>query len=65
MNFQTDDYHLTSASPLINAGALLADAASDFDGNPRPQGLGYDIGAFEFISKPGPPSAPRGIKFNP
>jgi hypothetical protein len=42
------DYHLQSSSPLINAGTAIGAPAFDFDGIPRPQGAGYDIGAFEY-----------------
>lgn len=41
------DLHLTSASPAIDAG-LDAGLANDFDGEARPSGGGYDIGADEF-----------------
>jgi len=42
-------YHLLPNSPCIDAGADLG-ITTDFDGNPRPQGNGFDIGAFEFAS---------------
>jgi parallel beta-helix repeat protein len=41
------NFHLQSGSPLIDAGDDLASVTNDFDGTPRPQGAGYDIGAFE------------------
>ncbi len=47
-NFGENDYHLQAGSPAINAGAALSDVPNDFDGTARPQGSGYDIGAFEF-----------------
>jgi len=41
------DFHLQNISPLIDTG--YADGISvDFDGNPRPQGNGIDVGSFEF-----------------
>ena len=42
-----DDYHLGSGSAAIDAG-VDAGVASDIDGDPRPAGIGYDIGADEF-----------------
>lgn len=43
------DPHLAPSSPAIDKGANLSATgfASDFDGLPRPQGLAWDIGAFE------------------
>lgn len=43
----TGDYHLQSTSPAINAGTTQDAPATDFDGNTRPQGSGYDVGAYE------------------
>jgi hypothetical protein len=43
----SDDYHIPGDSPAIDAG-LNAGVTSDLEGNPRPQGHGYDIGAYEF-----------------
>jgi hypothetical protein len=57
------DYHLQQTSPAINAGLTLPFVPKDFDGNPRPQGAGYDIGAYEFVvvtsQRPNPPTGLR------
>jgi parallel beta-helix repeat protein len=42
------DFRLQSGSPAIDAGQTLSDIQDDFAGLPRPQGAGYDIGAYEF-----------------
>jgi hypothetical protein len=54
----TGDYHLQATSPAINAGTSTGAPATDYDGNSRPQGSGYDIGAYEFMdaSAPNPPT---------
>ncbi|MCK4692589.1 MAG: right-handed parallel beta-helix repeat-containing protein [Anaerolineales bacterium] len=44
------DFHLLPSSPAIDAGITLTNVIDDFDGNPRPQGSGYDIGAFEYLT---------------
>lgn len=54
VNFRPDgtgDYHLLPSSPAIDAGTSEGAPGFDFDGNPRPSGRGYDIGAFELQSK--------------
>ena len=42
-----DDYSLASSSPAIDAGETLADVPTDILGVVRPQGAGFDIGAYE------------------
>jgi parallel beta-helix repeat protein len=41
------DFHIGSASVATDAGSSSGAPSDDFDGNPRPTGSGYDIGAFE------------------
>jgi MYXO-CTERM domain-containing protein len=44
------DFHLRAGSPAIDTGAdLSAEVTVDFDGIARPQGAGWDIGAFEHL----------------
>lgn len=42
-----NDYHLKAGSPAIDHGSALSDVLTDLEGNPRPAGAGYDIGAYE------------------
>jgi len=42
------DFHLQSGSPAVDTGSSLNAPNSDFDGNFRPRGIGYDKGAFEY-----------------
>jgi len=44
--FAADGYHLRIGSPAIDAGLPVA-LARDVDGDPRPYGLGFDVGADE------------------
>jgi Right handed beta helix region/Protein of unknown function (DUF1565) len=43
------DYRLTADSPAIDRGTRMDAPAVDYDGVPRPQGQGVDIGPFEFL----------------
>ena len=44
---RTGDYHLQPGSPAIDAGTATGAPTVDLEGNPRPAGTGYDIGAYE------------------
>ena len=44
-----DGYHLTRASPAIDQGVNVG-VATDIDGQRRPGGAGYDIGADEYMA---------------
>jgi parallel beta-helix repeat protein len=43
------DYSPLAGSPLLDAGGSVGVVTTDYLGNPRPQGSGYDIGAFESV----------------
>ena len=55
------DLHLQATSPAIDAGKTLA-LSTDIGGIKRPQGAGFDIGAYEYFSggstvqRPNPPT---------
>lgn len=48
VNINTYDFHLNSTSSAIDAGSSIYTISYDYDANPRPQGMGYDIGAYEY-----------------
>jgi len=54
---QMGDYHLSATSPVNNGSAASA-PNHDFDGQSRPQGGGFDIGADELGSTTGGGSSP-------
>ncbi len=48
VNIASGDFHLQTGSPLIDAGSDLSGIVDeDYSGTGRPQGSGYDIGAYE------------------
>jgi hypothetical protein len=59
VNSAGDDYHIQSGSPAKDTGANVG-VLADLDGNVRPFGAGFDIGAYEFGSgaaqRPQPPT---------
>ncbi|MGI9303785.1 MAG: choice-of-anchor Q domain-containing protein [Gammaproteobacteria bacterium] len=59
----SEGFHLTAESAAIDAGTGADAPGSDFDGEARPQGKAYDIGAFEYggTSSTRPPVAPTGL----
>jgi hypothetical protein len=56
VNAAAADLHLlATAAAAIDKAPALAAVTNDFDGDARPQGAGYDIGADEFRSSSPPP----------
>ena len=53
------DFHLRPGSPAINT-ALDKGVVIDLEGTPRPQGQGFDLGAFEFNGDLDPNADPNG-----
>ncbi len=47
VNAAANDYHLSSTSPAIDRGTSQNAPTTDLDGNARPAGAGWDIGAYE------------------
>ena len=41
------DPHLRPGSPAVDHGVAIPGLTTDYDGNPRPYGAAYDVGAFE------------------
>lgn len=64
INANLHDYRLMSNSPYVNTG-VSAGITRDYNGLSRPQGSGYDIGAFEYDENTPidtiAPSAPGGL----
>jgi parallel beta-helix repeat protein len=50
VNADNDDFHIRQDSPCIDKGTANGAPATDFDGDTRPQGAGYDIGADEYTA---------------
>ena len=47
LNPASGDYHLQAISPAIDTGLTLSDVSNDYNGNLRPEGKAFDIGAME------------------
>ena len=49
VNPSGNDFHLVASSPAVDKGTNVG-VTDDYDGTPRPQGSGYDIGVYEYSS---------------
>jgi hypothetical protein len=50
LSLSSPNFHLQASSPAIEAGVTLSTLITDFDGILRPQGLPFDIGAYQYVS---------------
>ena len=46
----TPDFHLQTGRPMIDVGLTIPALKADHGGGSRPQGAGYDIGAYEYFT---------------
>jgi len=66
-NESNNDLSLQPTSTAIDSGTALSGFNDDYDGNPRPQGSAWDIGAYENgtgnpnPTPPSPPAPPEGL----
>ena len=44
------DYHLKIGSPCIDTGTSNGTPSTDIEGTSRPQGAGYDMGAYQYVT---------------
>ena len=44
------NFYLLSTSPCIDAGTAIDAPIFDYEGTTRPKGMGYDIGAYEYLN---------------
>jgi parallel beta-helix repeat protein len=62
VNAAAVDFHLRAGSPAIDTGTADQAPAVDRDGNPRPCGAGFDMGAYEVQGASCGPVTPRFIR---
>jgi uncharacterized protein (TIGR01370 family) len=64
-NLDNFDGHLQSGSPAIDSATSAGAPSDDYESNPRPQGAGYDIGAYEYQQGGPPPTTGPNISVSP
>ncbi len=52
----SSDFRISSSSPAKDAAAWISVSSTDYVGTPRPQGLAYDVGAYEYAGSTSPTS---------
>ena len=57
-NAAKNNFTLRPTSPAIDTGTALPGITTDYTGTPRPQGKGYDIGAYASYRSPAQRIAP-------
>ena len=64
VNAAAGDFNLVAGSSAIDAGYPTSSILDDYAGRYRPQGMGYDIGAYEYVgtSDTTPPAPPAIIE---
>ena len=50
VNYDGYDFHLRADSPAVDKGIAIAGSNNDKDGNMRPAGASWDIGAYEYTN---------------
>lgn len=58
VNAAGGDYRLVATAPAVDAGFAVPDVLVDRDGIVRPQGMAYDVGAYERVPATAPPPPP-------
>ena len=64
VDYEHNDFRLKNNSSAIDSGSADLAPSTDILGNPRPQGAGYDIGAYEYLevsSDTTGPSVPQNL----
>jgi len=66
VNAGAGNFQLQAGSPAIDAGVVLTEVTTDYDGVTRPQGSAWDIGAYEFVGGGTPDTTPpTGLVISP